>query len=126
MKYIIKESQILKYLLTELELPKGIVFWYLEMQELIQIDGDTSDNADNGKIFFVMTEGDTFAEITYFKNENWCYISESLVREISSHFRLSFWDSRDAISKWVADKLGVSFQKVSIGGWPLKMSILTQ
>ena len=90
MKYIIKESQILKYLLTELELPKGIVFWYLEMQELIQIDGDTSDNADNGKIFFVMTEDDKFAEITYFKNENFCFISESLVKEISSHFRLSF------------------------------------
>lgn len=126
MKYIIKESQILKYLLTELELPKGIVFWYLEMQELIQIDGDTSDNADNGKIFFVMTEDDKFAEITYFKNENWCSISESLVREVSSHFRLSFWDSRDEISNWVADKLGVSFQKVSTGTWPLKMSYLYQ
>ena len=126
MKYIIKESQILKYLLTELELPKGIVFWYLEMQELIQIDGDTSDNADNGRIFFVMTEDDKFAEITYFKNENFCFISESLVREISSHFRLSLWDSRDTISRWVADKLGVSFQKVSTGTWPLKMSYLYQ
>ena len=87
----------MKYLITESQLNK-IIFDYLNGQDFIQIDKDD-------RIYFLNSEGDEYTQIRYDKVNGWCYIKESLIKEISSFFSLQQSDSKQVISRWVENTL---------------------
>ena len=87
----------MKYLITESQLDKAI-FLYLNNQDFIQIERD-------GNIYFVNSEGNEYAKITYDKSDEWCYINIDLIKEISSFFSLQRSDSEKIIGKWVENTL---------------------
>jgi len=87
----------MKYLITESQFDK-VVFKYLDNQDFIRIER-------NGKIYFVNSEGDEYAQIRYDKKNGWCRIYYKLVNEISSFFSLTYIDSKQVISRWVENTL---------------------
>ena len=74
------------------------LFSYLDSQDFVQIK-------KNNNIYFVNSEGDEYAQIRYDKVNGWCYIKQSLVKEIYSFFSLQRSDSQEVISRWVEDTL---------------------
>jgi hypothetical protein len=87
----------MKYLITESQINK-VIFKYLDNQDFIRIER-------NGKIFFVNSEGDEYAQIRYDKKNGWCVIYYELVDEISSFFSMEYSDSKQVIGKWVENTL---------------------
>ena len=87
----------MKYLITESQFDK-VIFRYLNNQDLIQI-------VKGNRIYFVNSENDQYAQIRYDKVNGWCYIKESLIKEISSFFSLQESNSKQVISRWVEDTL---------------------
>ena len=87
----------MKYLITESQINK-VIFKYLDNQDFIRIER-------NGKIFFVNSEGDRYAQIRFDKDDGWCVIYYELVDEISSFFSMQNSDSKQVISKWVENTL---------------------
>ena len=87
----------MKYLITESQFDRA-VFKYLDNQDFIQIDKDD-------KIYFLNSEGDKHAQIRFYKDDGVCFISYSLVNEISSFFSLQRSDSKQVIGKWVENTL---------------------
>ena len=87
----------MKYLITESQLDK-VIFKYLNNQDFIQI-------VKGNRIYFVNSENDQYAQIRYDKVNGWCYIKESLIKEISSFFSLQESNSKQVISRWVEDTL---------------------
>ena len=87
----------MKYLITESKLNK-VIFKYLDNQDFIQIEEDSS-------IYFVNSESDEYAQIRYDKSDGWCYVKIDLIKEISSFFSLDDSDSKEVIGRWVEDTL---------------------
>jgi hypothetical protein len=87
----------MKYLITESQFDKAI-FKYLNNQDFIQIE-------KVNRIYFINSEGDEYAKITYAKSDEWCYINIDLIKEISSFFSLQRSDSEKIIGKWVENTL---------------------
>ena len=87
----------MKYLITESQIDK-VIFKYLNNQDFIQI-------VKGNRIYFVNSENDQYAQIRYDKVNGWCYIKESLIKEISSFFCLQESNSKQVISRWVEDTL---------------------
>ena len=75
-----------------------VIFSYLDSQDFIQID-------KGNRIYFVNSEGDEYAQIRYDDEDEWCYISIDLIKEISSFFYLQSSDSEQVIGKWVENTL---------------------
>jgi len=88
----------MKYLITESQLDKAI-FNYLDNQDFIQIDKGPN------RIYFVNSEGDEYAQITYDKDIKWYFINLDLTREVSSFFSLQSSDSEKVIRRWVKLKI---------------------
>ena len=88
----------MKYLITESQLDKAI-FNYLDNQDFIQIDKGPN------RIYFVNSEGDEYAQITYDKDIKWYFINLDLTREVSSFFSLQSSDSEKVIRRWVELKI---------------------
>ena len=53
----------MKYLITESQFDK-VIFKYLDNQDFIRVD-------KNDKIYFVNSEEDEYAKISYHKNDGW-------------------------------------------------------
>ena len=87
----------MKYLITESQFDK-VVFKYLDNQDFIRIER-------NGKIYFVNSEGDEYAQIRYDKKNGWCYVYWKLIGEISSFFSLEESESEKVIGRWVENTL---------------------
>jgi hypothetical protein len=87
----------MKYLITDSQLDK-VIFKYLDNQDFIRIER-------NGKIFFVNSEEDRYAQIRFDKDDGWCVIYYELVDEISSFFSMQNSDSKQVIGKWVENTL---------------------
>ena len=87
----------MKYIITESQIDKA-VFSYLNNQDFIKIDM-------NDSIYFVNSEGDKHAQIRFDKDDGWCFISHSLVNEISSFFSLQESNSEQVIGRWVESTL---------------------
>ena len=88
----------MKYLITESQLDK-VIFKYLDNQDFIQIYKSPN------RIYFVNSEGDEYAQITYDKDIKWCFINLDLTREVSSFFSLQSHDSIEVIGRWVENTL---------------------
>ena len=63
----------MKYLITESQLDRAI-FIYLDNQDFIQIER-------KDRIYFVNSEGDEYAQITYDKYDGLCFIDYKLINE---------------------------------------------
>ena len=87
----------MKFLITESQFDK-VIFKYLDNQDFIQIDKDD-------KIYFVNSEGDEYAQIRFEKDDGWCYIYYTLVKEISAFFSLRLSYSEKVIGRWVENTL---------------------
>jgi hypothetical protein len=97
MKYIISQEQL-----------DSIVFRYLDLKKLIQIEGGDS-------VYFVKSEHNEYAQIRYDKKDGWCYVYWKLVDEISSFFYLEKTDTKEVIGRWVENTLQM---KVTRTGQP--------
>ena len=98
----------MKYLITESQ-RDNIIFRYLTNQDFIQID-------NNDSIYFVNSEDDKFAQIRYDEDDEWCFISIDLIKEISSFFSLQRSDSEKVIGRWVENTLQVEVKHTTFGG----------
>ena len=96
----------MKYLITESQFDK-VIFRYLNNQDLIQI-------VKGNRIYFVNSENDQYAQIRYDKVNGWCYIKESLIKEISSFFSLQESDSKQVIGRWVENTLQMKVTNTTI------------
>jgi hypothetical protein len=95
----------MKYLITESQFD-NVVFRYLNNQDFIQIE-------KGNRIYFLNSEGDSFAQIRYNKNDRGCFISYKLVNEISSFFSLRTSDSEEIIVKWVENTIQMKVKYTS-------------
>ena len=96
-----------KYLITESQFDK-VIFKYLDNQDLIRLD--------NGKrIYFVNSEGDKYAQITYDKEDGRCFIYYKLINEISTFFSLEIFDSEQVIGRWVENTLQMKVTHTALG-----------
>jgi hypothetical protein len=95
----------MKYLITESQFD-NVIFRYLNNQDFIKIE------KGNG-IYFLNSEGDTFAQIRCNKNDRVCFISYKLVNEISSFFSLQTSDSEEIIVKWVENTIQMKVKYTS-------------
>jgi hypothetical protein len=87
----------MKYLITESQLDRAI-FNYLDNQDFIQIE-------KNGRVYFINSEGDEYAQIIFDKDDGWCIINYELINELSSFFSLDEFDSEQVIGRWVENTL---------------------
>jgi len=87
----------MKYLITESQFDRA-VFKYLDNQDFIQIE-------KNGRIYFINSEGDEYAQIIFDKDDGWCIINYELINELSSFFSLDDFDSEQVIGRWVENTL---------------------
>ena len=88
----------MKYLITESQAKMNATFHKLDMKKFIQIERD-------GRIYFVKSKDDEYAQIRYFTDNGWCLISKNLINEISSWFSLDESDSKTYIARWVENTL---------------------
>ena len=88
----------MKYLITESQAKIAATFHKLDMKKFIQIKMD-------GNIYFVKSEWDEYAQITYDKDIKWYFINLDLTREVSSFFSLQSSDSEKVIRRWVKLKI---------------------
>jgi len=89
----------MKYLITESQFDRA-VFKYLDNQDFIQIE-------KNGRIYFINSEGDEYAQIIFDKDDGWCIINYELINELSSFFSLDDFDSEQVIGRWVENTLKI-------------------
>ena len=75
-----------------------VIFSYLDSQDFIQIER-------GGRIYFVNSEDDEYAQIRYDKLDGECVIKFDLIYEISSFFSLKRYDSREVIGRWIENTL---------------------
>ena len=87
----------MKYLITESQLDK-FIFKYINLKRFIQIER-------GGRIYFVNSEDDEYAQIRYDKLDGQCVIKYDLINEISSFFSLERNDSEQVIGRWVGNTL---------------------
>jgi hypothetical protein len=92
MKYIINESQINK-----------IIFKYLDNQDLHMIEDEGDYYFYTSKLSWSRGE---FAIIAYHKKDDDCFISSSILTEITGFFSLDLNTSLNVIENWVENKLG--------------------
>jgi len=95
----------MKYLITESQIDK-VIFKYLDNQDFIQIE-------KNNRIYFVNSEGDEYAQITFNKKDGWCGIYYELIDEISAFFSMEESDSKKVIGKWVENTLQMKVTKTT-------------
>ena len=100
----------MKYLITESQFDK-VIFKYLDNQDFIRIEKEN-------KIYFVNSESDEYAQIRFDKNDGWCFISHSLVNEISSFFSLQESNSEQVIGRWVKNTLQMKVTNTLLPVWP--------
>ena len=105
----------MKYLITESQLDR-VVFRYLDNQDFIKFEKD-------GRIYFVNSEGDEYAQIKYDKDNSWCYIYHKLINEISSFFSLELTDSKDVIGRWVENTLQMRVNNTRMYRVPLSLLV---
>ena len=96
----------MKYLITESQFDK-IIFKYLDNQDFIQID-------KGGKIYFINSKDDKFAQIRYDEVDGQCYIYYDLINEISEFFSLQDSDSKEVIGRWVENTLQMKVTNTQI------------
>ena len=89
----------MKYLITESQINK-LIFTYLDNQDFIQIEKYDS-------IYFVNSEGDSYAQIKYDINDKWCMINYKLIDEINSFFSTDDSTSRILITQWFENTLQI-------------------
>ena len=70
------------------------IFKYLDCQNFTIIE-------NTNKIYFVNSESEKYAQISYNKTDGWCYISWLLIDEISALFSMDESNSQEVIGKWV-------------------------
>ena len=87
----------MKFLITENQIER-LVFRYLDNQDFIKIETDEV-------IYFVYSESDVFAQISYLKNIKGCFIYLRLINEISNMFSLEKVGSKEIIGEWVENTL---------------------
>ena len=95
----------MKYLITESQFDK-VVFKYLDNQDFIKIER-------KDKLYFVNSEGDSIAQITFNKMNSECYINWDLNKEISSFFSLKQSNSNQIIGSWVEDTIQMNVSNVT-------------
>jgi hypothetical protein len=98
----------MKYLITESQAKIAATFHKLDMKKFIQIEMD-------GRIYFVKSKDDEYAQIRYFTDNGWCLISVNLINEISSWFSLDETDSKTYIAKWVENTLQMEVTTIYSG-----------
>ena len=74
------------------------IFKYLDCQNFTIIE-------NTNKIYFVNSESEKYAQISYNKTDGWCYISWLLIDEISALFSTQKPDSKEIIGRWVESTL---------------------
>jgi hypothetical protein len=90
----------MKYLITESQFDK-IIFKYLDNQDFIFIQYGVND-------YFVNSEKDEYAQISFNKKARWCTINYDLLKEVSSFFSISYSDALPIINKWAEKAFGVT------------------
>ena len=98
----------MKYLITESQAKIAATFHKLDMKKFIQIERD-------GRIYFVKSKDDEYAQIRYFTDNGWCLISKNLINEISSWFSLDESDSKTYIARWVENTLQMEVTTIYSG-----------
>jgi len=93
MKYLINESQI-----------DSLIFKYLNDLNLYIIEDKEDYYFYTSKLSWSRGE---FAIIAYHKKHNDCFISSSILTEITGFFSLDLNTSMNVIKDWVENKLGV-------------------
>ena len=76
------------------------IFKYLDCQNFTIIE-------NTNKIYFVNSESEKYAQISYNKTDGWCYISWLLIDEISALFSTQKPDSKEIIGRWVENALQI-------------------
>jgi hypothetical protein len=76
------------------------IFKYLDCQNFTIIE-------NTNKIYFVNSESEKYAQISYNKTDGWCYISWLLIDEISALFSTQKPDSKEIIGRWVENTLQI-------------------
>jgi 6-phosphogluconolactonase (cycloisomerase 2 family) len=89
----------MKYLITESQINK-LIFTYLDNQDFIKFE-------KNNYIYFVNSEGDSYAQIKYDINDKWCMINYQLIDEINSFFSTDDSTSRILITQWFENTLQI-------------------
>jgi len=89
----------MKYLITESQINK-LIFTYLDNQDFIKFE-------KNNYIYFVNSEGDSYAQIKYDINDKWCMINYELIDEINSFFSTDDSTSRILITQWFENTLQI-------------------
>jgi hypothetical protein len=87
----------MKYLITESQINK-LIFTYLDNQDFIKFE-------KNNYIYFVNSEGDSYAQIKYDISDKWCMINYQLIDEINSFFSTDDSTSRILITQWFENTL---------------------
>lgn len=87
----------MKFIITESKL-ENLIFKYLDNQDFIKVD-------KNNNIFFTNPSDKEYFQISYIKDDGWCFIYVELVDEISSFFSLEKFYSENIIGKWVENTL---------------------
>ena len=82
------------------------IFKYLDCQNFTIIE-------NTNKIYFVNSESDKYAQISYNKTDGWCYIHYGLINEISTFFSTQKSDSKEIIGRWVESTLQMGVTNTS-------------
>jgi len=104
MKYIITESMV-----------SNAVSKYLDNEEYFVLD---LGKKFNNYIYFLNSPDSEVAKICVYTHNafgqprNWIYISNILINEVSSLFRMGRYDSKYVIGEWVEKKLGITSGKI--------------
>ena len=90
----------MKYIVTQEQIDK-VIFKYLDNQDFIFIQYGVND-------YFVNSEKDEYAQISFNKKARWCTINYDLLKEVSSFFSISYSDALSIINRWAEKAFGVT------------------